>query len=116
MSCISIALVKLCGNRRLAVEPGLVDSLSEFLACLLLRSSCHNVRQTWFPEPWDPKHGTPNSGLSYFYGVDYRALWWIHFFGSSQGSGFRTLSETKFVDLLVLRHAAAPVKCIHLYP
>ena len=40
------------------------------------------------PEPWeDPKDRTPSSGLQYAYGVNHRALRWMHLSGSSQGSG-----------------------------
>ena len=41
-----------------------------------------------FPEPGeDPKNGTPNSGLEYSSGVDYRALRWIHFLDPPRALG-----------------------------
>ena len=47
----------------------------------------------WFSvprPPWeDPKSRSPNSGLWYSYGVEYRTLTlrWIYFLGSAQGLG-----------------------------
>ena len=44
--------------------------------------------KTLSPGLWeDPKNTTPNSGLSYSYGVDDRALLVGSIFGSFQGSG-----------------------------
>ena len=39
----------------------------------------HRIGRNSSPNSWDPKSGTPNPGLQYFYGVDYGTLRWICF-------------------------------------